>query len=68
MAMQIMSRDQFEQQLRSAGLTPTNKLSRTGRIWEDGNGAVVMVPNVQDGIPDSVLDRVLEQVNLLYRV
>ena len=66
MAMRIMNRDEFEQQLKKNGLQPTNKESVKGRLWEDSNGNCVMVPNIKNKIPDSVLDRVLEVVDRLY--
>ena len=65
--MRILSRAEFEEQLRQAGLTPTDERSEIGRMWQADNGETVLVPDLPDGIPDFVLDRVLEEVNRLYR-
>ena len=67
MAMRIMNKNEFEQQLKNAGLKPTRKTSKKGRLWEGVDGQLVMVPKIgKNGIPDSIADRVLEEVNRLY--
>ena len=67
MAMRIMNKNEFEQQLKNVGLKPTRKTSKKGRLWEGVDGQSVMVPKIgKNGIPDFIADRVLEEVNRLY--
>ena len=67
MAMRLMSRCEFEKELRKAGLVPTDKCSVKGRIWTTQNNKKAMVPNNKNNnIPDFVLERVLREVSRLY--
>ncbi len=67
MAMQLMSRSEFENELRKAGLEPTEILTRTGRLWRTSDGQYISVPAHSETYPDSVLEELLRRVGKLYR-
>ena len=68
--MRLYSRDEFEAELRERGLEPTDITTKTGRLWRTRDGKVIIsVPNpspTTGKYPDSILDRLLEQLKKLY--
>ena len=67
MAMKLMDKESFEQELKKAGLEPTEHRIRKYRVWKTDDGKEVLVPETNKKLPDSTLDRILSQVNRLYR-
>ena len=67
MAMRLFSREDFQKELRRAGLEPTDFVTQTGRLWETKDGQFISVPEHTDIYPDSVLEDLLRQVGRLYR-
>ncbi|MCY4184616.1 MAG: hypothetical protein OXD45_04785 [Rhodobacteraceae bacterium] len=61
-----MSRKRFEEQLKQAGLSPTEYESDLGRVWKTDDGKFVLVPKLTSKTPDWVLDEVLNKVGRLY--
>jgi len=68
MAMRMLPAHEFYEELKRRGLEPTDILikSKTHRLWKDGRGWYISVPEHSDEYPDSVLDRILEQLDKLY--
>lgn len=68
MAMQRFTPEEFEKKLREYGLEKTTKTIKKLYLWRDKESdKVVLVPHIgSNRIPDSVLDRVLEEVGKLY--
>ena len=64
--MRMIPAEEFFQELRKRGLEPTEIRTKTGRLWKDGRGWYVSVPEHADTYPDSVLDRILERIGQLY--
>ncbi len=64
--MRIFSAEEFYEELKKRGLEPTEIRTKTGRLWKDGKGWYISVPDHGDSYPESVLDRLLEQVGKLY--
>ena len=67
MAMRLFSRDEFQNELRRAGLEPTDFTTRTGRLWKTKGGQFISVPEHAGTYPDSILEDLLRQVGRLYR-
>ena len=66
MAMRIYSREEFFAELKKRGLMPTQVQTYTGRLWRTDSGQIISVPEHSDSYPESVLDMLLEQVDMLY--
>lgn len=66
MAMRLFKGSEFEAELKRHGLTPTEFKTEHLRLWKNDQGAMFFLP-MGDGIPDYVLDRVLEKLNKLYQ-
>ena len=66
MAMEMLSRERFREELNKAGLHPTDTTSQTSRLWSTAEGQLIWVPESDAPIPDSVLEALLRQVNKLY--
>ena len=67
MAMRLLSREEFQGELRRAELEPTDITTLTGRLWVTKDGQFISVPEHADIYPDSVLEDILRQVGRLYR-
>ena len=66
MAMEMLSRERFREELNRAGLSPTDTMSQTSRLWSTADGQLIWVPESEGPIPDSVLGALLLQVGKLY--
>ncbi len=66
MAMELMSRERFENQLRRAGLFPTDNTTGLCKIWATEEGCFVSVPELEEDIPDWILDDILKKVEKLH--
>ncbi|MYF27549.1 MAG: hypothetical protein F4169_01540 [Gammaproteobacteria bacterium] len=66
MAMELMSRKRFEEQLKKAGLNPTEHESDLGQVWKTDDDKFVLVPKLVGKTPDWVLDDILDRVGRLY--
>lgn len=66
MAMEMLSRERFREELNKAGLSPTDTMSQTSRLWSTADGQLIWVPESEGPIPDSVLGALLLQVGKLY--
>ena len=67
MAMRLFTREEFQNELRRAGLEPTESTTRTGRLWRTKDGQFISVPEHTNTYPDSVLESLLRQIGRLYR-
>ena len=66
MAMRILTREEFQFELRKRGLMPTKVKTDTGRLWRTDRGQIISVPEHAETYPDTVLDALLEQIGKLY--
>ena len=67
MAMELMKVDRFYDQLRKAGLSPTEHNHKHGEVWQLNDGRCITVPHVNEPVPDWVLDKILGKLGLLYQ-
>jgi hypothetical protein len=66
MAMRLLTKQEFEQELERAGLVKTDLVTATSRLWRAPNGRHMTIPDLCQ-YPDSILEDVLRQLGLLYR-
>ncbi|MYD78343.1 MAG: hypothetical protein F4239_05480 [Gammaproteobacteria bacterium] len=59
--MRFLSKEEFEKELKTVGLTPTDERTNLGRVWITGKGEKVMLPETNHKIPDSILEVALKQ-------
>ena len=64
MAMRRYTKREFEAELRQLGLTSTNHLHGTFRIWKTQKGGHISVPILptRERYPDHILDEVIRQI------
>ena len=67
MAMRLLSQEEFDAELRKAGLEPTDITTLTGRLWRTEDGRLISAPVYDGKIPDSVLDQLLRRIDKLYQ-
>ena len=67
MPMRFFSQEQLHEELRKAGLRPTDLKTLTGRLWETDDGQFLSVPEHSDSYPGWVVDDLLDRVGRLYR-
>jgi len=68
MAMRLFSREEWRDELtKKWKLTPTGQTTATTEIWLTAKGRPISVPLLEgdDTIPDSVLNLILEQLEIL---
>jgi hypothetical protein len=52
----VVSKEEFESELRAAGYTATNRTTKTGAFWKSKTGKHLLVPYDYEGMyPDFIL-------------
>jgi len=67
MAMRLYTKDELETELAELGFTRTKEKLDTSTCWKHRDGGYVLIPHDLEHYGDWILDRILEQLNLLYR-